>query len=83
MIGFDNSIEVSITTFLSLDPLQRKGQSYKGVDVEKWLENYHTKIDFFFSEIVYGKTVECDKATVVWYHNVRNGQYHSGGATDP
>jgi hypothetical protein len=27
--------------------------------------------------------VVCDKATFIWYHDVRNSQYHVGGATIP
>ena len=48
MIGFDNAIELAITTYLSLHPIQRGGQTYKNEDVEKWSNNYHTKADFFF-----------------------------------
>ena len=29
MIGFDNSIELSITTYLSLHPMQRGGRIYQ------------------------------------------------------
>lgn len=85
MIGFDNAIELSVTTYLTLDPVQRGGVSYPTVDVENWLKNFHSKVDFFLQQIVAnrGLTVECDKATFVWHHDVRNGQYHSGGPTVP
>jgi len=84
LISFDNVIEVAITTYLSLNPIQRQNRTYPKVNVEQWLENYHTKIDFFMSEIQ-GRSlpVECEKADIVWYHDVRNGQYHGGSATLP
>lgn len=84
IVGFDNAIEVAIHTYLNLHPVQRGNQTYKKEDVEKWLENFHSKIDFFIGEVMTRKlTVECDKATFVWYHEVRNGQYHVGGAAIP
>lgn len=84
LISFDNAIEVAITTYLSLHPIQRQNRTYPRADVEQWLENYHTKIDFFMSEIQ-GRVLpaECEKADIVWYHDVRNGQYHGGSATIP
>jgi hypothetical protein len=84
MIGFDNAIEVAITTYLTLNPIQWSNRQYAKPDVEKWLYNYHTKIDFFFVECgsrsiaVIGK-----KDEIIWFHDVRNGQYHVGGATVP
>lgn len=84
IISFDNAIEVTITTYLELNPIQRQGRTYPKVDVEKWQHNYHSKLDFFFAEIgKRGLTVSFDKSEVVWYHDVRNGQYHTGGPTIP
>lgn len=84
LIGFDNAIEVAITTYLSLHPIQRGNRQYANADVEKWIANYHTKIDFFMTEITNRSvTCTCEKADIVWYHEVRNGQYHGGGATVP
>ncbi|HEV2914349.1 MAG TPA: hypothetical protein VGX92_13815 [Pyrinomonadaceae bacterium] len=84
LISFDNSIEVSVTTYLSLNPLQRQNRQYQRVDVDRWLNNYHTKLDFFFEELLNrGLTVSFEKADVVWCHDVRNGQYHGGGPTIP
>src|SRR4030042_1449345 len=51
LISFDNSIEVSISTYLSLHPIQRGNRTYKNEDVEKWLNNYHTKLDFLEEEL--------------------------------
>lgn len=84
IVGFDNSIEVSIHTYLSLHPIQRQGRQYAKEDCERWLENFHTKIEFFEVEIHARRlTMVCDKAQFIWYHDVRNGQYHVGGATIP
>ena len=83
-IGFDNSIEVAITTYLSLHPIQRGNRTYANTDIDKWVVNYHTKIDFFLIEVASRQLqIVCEKADIVWYHEVRNGQYHGGGATVP
>jgi len=84
MVGFDNAIEVAITTYLSLHPIQRGNRSYSPANVEKWLTNYHTKIEFFFVECGNrAVTVNLEKDIIIWYHQVRNVQYHIGGATVP
>ena len=84
MVGFDNVIEVAITTYLGLHPIQRGNRQYSNSDVERWLNNYHTKVGFFFQECVTRQvTVVGQYDEIVWYHEVRNGQYHVGGATVP
>jgi hypothetical protein len=84
LISFDNSIEVSITTYLSLDPIHRKNRQYRRDDVEKWLSNFHTKIDFFLVECGnWGLSIRVDKPLFVWYHGIRNDQYHIGGPSIP
>ena len=84
MIGFDNAIEVAITTYLGLHPIQRNNREYPKEDVEKWLKNYHTKIEFFFLECTTRQiTAIGQQDEIVWFHEVRNGQYHVGGATVP
>lgn len=84
MIGFDNAIEVAITTYLNLHPIQRGNRAYQNVDVERWLKNFHSKADFFFDECqTRGITAAAQKDELVWFHEVRNGQYHNGGAAIP
>lgn len=84
IVGFDNAIELAIHTYLSLHPIQRQNREYPKADVERWLDNFHTKIEFFEHEITgRGVDVVCDRAKFIWYHEVRNGQYHVGGATIP
>lgn len=80
LISFDNSIEVSITTYLSINPIQRNNRQYKQTDVVKWMNNYHSKLDFFAEEIKNRGLPEYkEKAVIVWYHNQRNKQYHGEG----
>jgi len=84
LISFDNAIEVAITTYLSLHPIQRQNRTYQRTQVGQWLHDYHTKIDFFMLEIQQRVlTIECEKADIVWYHDVRNDQYHGGRAAIP
>ena len=79
LISFDNSIEVSITTYLSLNPIQRKGKTYRKEDVVRWTVNYHSKLEFFEAEIgERGEVEEVGKDVIVWYHEHRNEQYHGG-----
>lgn len=84
IVGYDNAIELAIHTYLNLHPLQRQGKEYKSNDVEKWLVNFYTKIDFLQTEMKSRDLpMFCDKAKFIWFHEVRNGQYHTGGATIP
>lgn len=84
LIGYDNAIEVAITTYLGLHPIQRGQRVYKREDCNKWLLNFHTKLDFFEIECKDRNIVMvCGKDEMVWYHELRNGQYHGGGATIP
>ncbi|WP_052294299.1 hypothetical protein [Desulfosudis oleivorans] len=80
LISFDNAIEVSIATYLSLNPLQRGNRQYPKKDIEKWMNNYHSKLDFFALEIqTRGLPEYKEKAEIVWYHDQRNEHYHGGG----
>ena len=79
LIGFDNAIEVAITTYLTLHPIQRGGRNYQGDDVNQWMRNYHTKLDFFEKEIESRNiTWAIEKAYIIWAHDQRNEQYHGG-----
>lgn len=84
LISFDNSIEVSLTTYLSLHPIQRGDRTYKRDDIDKWLNNYHTKLDFLDGELQsrnLGWKVE--KSHIIWLHEHRNEQYHGGSKGTP
>ena len=85
LISFDNSIEVSVMNYLSLDEIHRGGRQYAKADRETWTNNlFATKLDFIESEC--GRravTLLHDKPHMVWYHKVRNKQYHEGEAAIP
>jgi hypothetical protein len=84
LISFDNAIEVAITTYLSLHPIQRGNRNYTKADVEKWLGNYHTKLDFLDMELsARGLAWEVDRSHIVWAHDHRNEQYHGGNKGTP
>jgi hypothetical protein len=84
LISFDNAIEVAITTYLTLHPIHRGGRSYPRVDVAKWLDNYHTKLDFLDAEIASrNKTWQVDRGHIIWVHDHRNEQYHGGAKGTP
>lgn len=84
LISFDNGIEVSIATYLTLNPLLRGGKSYPNDDVDKWLANYHSKLGFLDEEIKARKaTWALPKEDIVWAHGHRNEQYHGGSSGAP
>ncbi len=84
VISYDNAIEVSIHSYLNLHPIQRRNLEYEGEKVQVWLQNYHTKIDFFLEEVHSRELpLVCEKPEFVWYHKVRNDQYHKGEPTIP
>jgi hypothetical protein len=84
LISFDNAIEVAIATYLTLSPIQRGGRSYPKSDVETWLNNYHTKLDFLEAEIAArAGSWKVDKAHIIWAHDHRNEQYHGGHKGTP
>lgn len=84
LISFDNSVEVSITTYLTLNPMLRGGQSYPRTSVESWLNNYHTKLGFLDEELKRRKASwHVPKEDIVWAHDHRNEQYHGGSNGTP
>jgi hypothetical protein len=84
LISFDNSIEVSISTYLSLNPMFRGNRNYDKKDVEKWLHDYHTKLDFFNDELQKRNSGwKVDRRHIIWAHNHRNEQYHGGSKGTP
>lgn len=84
LISFDNAIEVAITTYLTLHPIQRGGRTYQRTNVEQWLSTYHTKLDFLEAEIAARNiTWAVDKSHIIWAHDHRNEQYHGGHKGTP
>ena len=79
LISFDNAIEVAITTYLTLHPIQRGGRTYASNNVEQWMRNYHSKLEFFEEEIKSRNVKwQVEKAHIIWAHDCRNEQYHGG-----
>ena len=84
LISFDNAIEVAITTYLSLHPIQRGNRTYTRADVEQWLNNYHTKLDFLGVELSSRSlSWDVDRSHIVWGHDNRSEQYHGGNKGTP
>lgn len=84
LISFDNTIEVSITTYLALHPIQRGNRTYKNEEIEKWIRNYHSKLDFLDAELISRKlTWRIPKSHIIWAHEHRNEQYHGGSKGTP
>jgi len=84
LISFDNAIEVAITTYLTLNPIQRGNRTYPKSDVEKWLNNYHTKLDFLETELIARHLRwSVEKSHIIWAHDHRNEQYHGGQKGTP
>lgn len=84
LISFDNAIEVAIRTYLSLHPVQRKNKTYVRADVEKWLQNFPAQMTFLEEECSQrGVVPAVDAGHMIYYHSMRNEQYHEGQATVP
>jgi hypothetical protein len=84
LISYDNAIEVAITTYLTLNPIQRGGRTYQKIDVDKWLNSYHTKLEFLDHELAArGISWKVDKTYIIWAHDHRNEQYHGGQKGTP
>jgi hypothetical protein len=84
LISFDNAIEVAITTYLTLHPIQRGNREYKKADVEKWLANYHSRLEFLKEELAARKSDwGVEQGHIVWAHEQRNEQYHGGNKGVP
>lgn len=79
LIIFDDAIEVSISTYLTLHPIQRGGRTYERKDVEVWLNNYHTKLEFVKVELANRElSWHVEYGHIIWAHDHRNEQYHGG-----
>jgi len=85
LVSFDNSIELSIITFLSLNPIQREGLQFQKKEIAQWLSNYHSKIEFFEHYIVTKLNQEMlvERDAIIFYHQLRNELYHKGNGFVP
>ena len=84
LISFDDAIEIAITTYLTLHPIQRGNRTYPNDQRDKWLSNYHTKLDFLQAELESRSlTWMVERSHIVWAHDHRNEQYHGGKKGTP
>lgn len=84
LISFDDALEVSITTYLSLHPILRGNRTYRQADVDTWLRNYHTRLDFLDHELATrDRKWRIERGHVIWAHAQRNEQYHGGNKGTP
>lgn len=76
-ISYDNSIEISITTYLSLVPSLRDNLEYEKEEVKKWLVNYPAKLDFFIHYLNENNLKHLyKKDEIIRLHKIRNDLYH-------
>lgn len=85
LIGFDNAIEASIITFLSLNPSQRSGRKFDRANVDRWLRNFHSKLEFLEHYVVSlcEMTMLVGRDEIIYYHQLRNELYHNGNGFVP
>ena len=84
LISYDSAIENSITTYLTMNQIHRKGKTYKTECVERWLKNYPSRLDFLEAEIE-AREMQwvVDRSHIVWVHDQRNEQYHGSTSGVP
>lgn len=78
LVTFDNSIELSITTYLKLHHAQRDGIRFEQVDIDKWLDgDYYPKLTFLETFLQrQKKPFKVAKADIEHCHKLRNTLYH-------
>lgn len=84
LICFDNAIEISISTYLSLDPVIRGGKRYQQQDINGWQRGFRSKLDFLENELEKRNlSWAVNKREILWAHDCRNRQYHEGTSSIP
>lgn len=85
LVSFDNAIELSIITFLNLNPLQRNGWACERAQVAKWLHNFHSKLEFLEYYVIshLGQEMLVGRDELIYYHSIRNELYHNGNGFTP
>ena len=80
LISFDNAIELAIVTYLSLVPMQRENQSFPREQIEKWVKNFNTKLEFleYLVTSIFCQPMQFERDIIVFYHGLRNDIYHRG-----
>lgn len=82
LVNFDNAIEASVRTYVSLHPQQRNGLSISRE--QRQTANFHELLDTLF-EVVGERHIpdNCKRTNIIHYHTIRNEQYHGGTLTVP
>ena len=83
-INFDNSIEVSIYTFMSSNTKPRGEKIYQEKELDDVKNSFFNKIEKFINYIKdKGLPIYYDTNIIDYYHKQRNNLYHSNNLTTP
>lgn len=84
LIGFDNTIEIAIDTFMNLCPDLREGYMIPREVVSRAKGSFHEKLRWFEAYIA-DRAIRLDTTLhdVRYYHALRNALYHSGNGMVP
>lgn len=85
LIGYDNAIEISIATYLSLHPSQREGLELSKANTGKWLVSYLTKLEFleYYVTVILQERMAIGRDEILYFHRIRNDLYHGTPAHVP
>ena len=85
LIAYDNAIEISIATYLSLHPSQREGLELSKADTQKWLVSYLTKLEFleYYVVAILQERMAIGRDEILYFHRIRNDLYHGSRAHVP
>ena len=85
LIAYDNAIEISIATYLSLHPSQREGLELSKADTDKWLLSYLTKLEFleYYVSAILQERMAIGRDEILYFHRIRNDLYHGSRAHVP
>jgi len=85
LIAYDNAIEISIATYLSLHPSQREGLELSKADTDKWRVSYLTKLEFleYYVIAILQQRMAIGRDEILYFHRVRNDLYHGSRAHVP
>lgn len=83
-INFDNSIEVSIYTFMHFNKKPKGSSIYKKEDLGKVKNSFFSKLEVFEEYIQSkGLPIKWDKDSINYYHEQRNTLYHEAILISP
>ena len=85
LISFDNSVEVSIATYLTMNYAFRKdNHKIKPDAVAAAMQNFYSRISFFFEECARRRVAsKIPKPIFIHCHDIRSDLYHGGRPSAP